>query len=219
MRQIARRPQGSELQKTEARAGTLQGQTPGPSENNRFPSRDGKGPRNTPLRIVCELIARMFNYLLEMITLLFADHGSVSAVENGASETSGARVDPPISEQPRRRMIVGPRIAPAIKSVSVIHDPARPTLSAFFPPEDVARVTRRTRERRSDRSAGTPGSSTTPTSSLRRSSQQVSATSQHSHRSDNNPAIGRSGNRHLTSSTNPNPRMLLTYKPTDKIPE
>jgi hypothetical protein len=219
MRQIARGPLGSQLRKTEARASMLQRQSPATIETNGFQSREGEGPRKSLLTMVRELVARMFNYLFEMITRLFADHSSMPAVESRASEPSELRVDPPIGKQPRRQIIVGPRGEPPIKSANVTYKPARLTLSAFFPKEEAAGVTRRARERSSDWSAGTPGSSTTPSSSPRRSTQQISATSQHTHRIDKSPAIGTSENRHLTSSANLNPRMLLTYKSTKKTPE
>ena len=111
------------------------------------------------------LSARMFNYLFEMITRLFAHHGGISAVESRASVPSELRVDPPIGKQPRRQIIDGPRREPAITSANVTYKSAPQLLSAFFPKEDTVRVTRRTSERSSDWSAGTPGSSTTPSSS------------------------------------------------------
>ncbi len=219
MRQIARGPLGRELQKTEARASMLQRQSPAPIETNGILSREGEGPRKSLLTMVCEIVARMFNYLFEMITRLFADHGRVSAVENRASEPSELPVTPPIGKQPRRQIIDSPRREPAITSAKITYNPAPQLLSAFFPKEDTVRVKQRTSERSSNGSAGIPGSSTTPSRSRRRSIQQISTTSQHTPRSNDNPVIGTSGDRHLTSSENLNPRMLLTYKPTDKTPE
>jgi hypothetical protein len=214
MRQIARGPLGSELQKTESRAIMLQRQSPAPIEANGLLSREGEGPRKTLLSMVCERIARMIDYLFEMITRLFADHGCISAVESRASEPSELRVDPPIGKQPRRQIIVDLRGEPTIKSANVTYKPARPTWSALFPPQDAVGATRRTRERSSDRSVGTPSSSTTPSSSPRRSSQQISATSRHTPRTHDGPVVRASGDRRLTSSPNLNPKMLLTYKPT-----
>jgi hypothetical protein len=219
MRQIARTPLGSELQKTEARASMLQRQSPAPIETNGCLSREGEGSRKPVITVVCELIARMFSYLFEKITRLFADHGSVSAVMSRATEPSELAVNPPIGKQFRRQIIDSPRREPAIMSEDVAYELAPQNLSAFFPKEDAARVTRPAPESSSEWSARTPGSSTTPSRSPRRSIQQISATSRLTHRSDNSPAIGTSGNRDLTSSANPNSRMLLTYTPPKKTPE
>jgi hypothetical protein len=213
MRQIAKGPLGSELQKAEAHAIVLQGQSPAPIETNEFLSREGEGPRETLLTRVCELIARIFNYLFEMITRIFANRGCASAVEKRASDPPEFRIDPPIGKQPRHQFIDGPRREPAIIK------PAPLALSARFPPEDAARATRRTSERNSDWPAGTSGSLTKQSNSPRRSTQQISAASPHTHRSDISPSIRTSGDRHLTSSENLNPRMLLTYKPTKKTPK
>src|SRR5271169_3216315 len=114
MRQIARGPLGGELQKTEARAIMVQKQSPAPIETNEFPSREGERPRKSFLSMVYERIARMFDYLFEMITCLFAYHDCVSAVESNASESSVLKVNPPIGKQPRRQLIAGPRREPAI---------------------------------------------------------------------------------------------------------
>jgi hypothetical protein len=219
MRQIAKGPLGGELQNTEARASMLQRQSPAPIETNGCLSREGEGPRKSLLTMLCELIAQMFNYLFEIITSLFADHGCASAVENRASKPSELTVKPPIGKQPRRQIIDSPRRAPAIMSANVTYKSVPLTMSTFFPKEDAAIVTRRAPEISSDWSAKNSGTSTTPSSSSGRSIQKISATSRHTHRSNDSPVIGTSGNRHLTSSANLNPRMLLTYKPTKKTPE
>ena len=219
MRQIARGRLGSELQKTEARANMLQRQSPALIETNGFLSREGEGPRKSLLNVVCKLVACMFNYLFEMITRLFADHGCASAVENRAGGPSELTVNPRIGKQPRRQFIDSPRRDPAITSANISYKSAPSPFSAFFPKEDTVRVTRRTSERSSDWSAGTSGPSTKPPSSRPRTNGQISAASRHIHRSNDSPVIGTSGNRHITSLANPSPRMLLTYKPTNKTPE
>ena len=219
MRQISRGPLGSELQKTEARASMPQRQISAPVETNGSLSRQGEEPRKTLLTMVCECIARMFNYLFEMMTRLFADYASVPAVENRAREPSELMVNPPIDKQPGRQVVVGPREEPTVKSANVTYKSAPLTLSAFFPKEDAARVTRPAPEQSSDWSAGTPGSSATPSRSRRQSTQQISSTSRQIRRSNDSPVIGTSGNRHLTSSADLNPRKLLTHKPTKTPPE
>jgi hypothetical protein len=183
----------------------LQRQSPAPTESNGLPSRKGEGTLKTLLSLICERIARMFDYLIEMIRRLFADRGCVSAVESRASEPSELRVDPPIGKQPRHQIIDAPR-----------REPAPLALSARFPPEDAARVTRQKSKRNSDWPAGTSVSSTKRSNSPRPSTQQISAASPQTHRSNDSPVIRASGNRHLTSSANLNPRLLLPYKPTKK---
>jgi hypothetical protein len=219
MREIARGPLGSELQKTEARASMPQRQSPAPIEANGFLSQEGEGPRKSLLTVVCEYIAGMFNCLFEMITRLFPGRGCVSAVERRASEPSELVVNSPIGKRPRRRIIHSPQKEPAIKSDHISYKPAPLTSPAFFPKEDTAKVKPRKSERSSGWSAGTPSSSTTPSRWPRRSIQQISAISRDTLRGNDSSVIRTPENPQLTSSVNLNPRMLLTYKPTKNTPE
>ena len=226
MRQIAGGPLGSELQKADSRAIMPQKQSPAPIEVDGFLSREGEGPLKPLFTMGCELIARMFSYLFEMIAHPFANHGSVSEMKYRASEPPELRINPSISKQPCRQIIESPRTVPATIPPNVTYVIARQTSSALSPPKDAARATRPAPS--SDWSAGNPSYSTAPSSSRPRSA-QISVTSRHVHRSNNNPVIRASGERHLissenlnpkiTSARNLNPRMLLTYKPTNKKPK
>jgi hypothetical protein len=204
----------SELRKADARAVIVGPQRADVVENGGSTPHQRYGPPKTLTRMVCGRLVQMFNCCFGIIAGVFAVHDCATAIESRASEPSALRSNPATAKQPHREIIDGPRREPAIMPANVTNESALSAVSTLFPPEDAGSVTVPTPERTLHVSAGKPGRSTTGSRSPRRSIQKVSATARRSQRNNDGPALPMAGNRHLILSADPNPRTLLTFKPT-----